>query len=58
MNKSKCNHLKSITHKMLNEPFIRRSINQKPNINAIHELMRRYINIYEKNMRHDWFKVY
>ena len=48
MNKSKYNHSKSIGHKILHESFIPRYIIQDRNINYIDEIMRKYINIYNK----------
>ena len=48
MNKSKYNHLKSLTHKMLNESIMRRYFIQDPNINDIDEILRKYNNISNK----------
>ena len=45
MNKSKDNHLKSITPEMLSDNNMRRNITQNPNINDIDVIMRKYINI-------------
>ena len=46
--KSKNNHLKSVTHKMLSESIIRRYIIQNPINNVIDEIMKRYTIIYNK----------
>ena len=48
MNKSKHNHLKSITHKKLDGSIIRRYIILVPNISENEELMKRCINICNK----------
>ena len=46
--KSKCNLLKSITHKLLDESIIRRCIIRNPNLNQVDEIMKNYINTYYK----------
>ena len=46
--KSKYNHLKSITHKILDESIIKRNIIRNPDIRDIDEIMRNYIEIYKK----------
>ena len=48
MNKSKLNHLKSVTHIMISESIIRRYIIQNPKINDIDEIKRKNNNIYDK----------
>ena len=48
MNKSKYNHLKSTTHKTLDESIIREYIIPYPIFEEIDEIMKRYINIYNR----------
>ena len=48
MNKSKYNHLKSITHKLLEESISRRYNLHDPNFDQIDELRKRYIAISKK----------
>ena len=50
MDKSKYNHLKSISHKMLSEYNLRRYIIQNPKIIDIDEIMRKQIVIYNKKL--------
>ena len=45
---SKFSHLKSITHKIFDESFIRRYIVQNPSINDFDKIMGRYIIIFTK----------
>ena len=45
MKKSKYNHFKSVTNKMLSESIMRRYIIQNPSINDIDEIMKKYNNI-------------
>ena len=46
MNKSKYNHLKSVTLKTLDESILSRYIILNPFINETDEIMKRFINIY------------
>ena len=48
MNKSKYKHLKSVTHKILDESIISRHIILNPIINETDEIMKRCNNIYNK----------
>ena len=48
LNKSKCNHLKSTTHKTLDESFISKYIILNAIFDQIDETTKRYNNIYNK----------
>ena len=48
MNKSKLNHLKSVTHKTISESILRGHIIQNPKINDFDEIKRKNNNIYDK----------
>ena len=47
-NKSKYNHLKSVSHNVLDEPFIRKYIFVNHIFDQIDEIMKRYNNIFNK----------
>ena len=49
MNESKCNHLKSKTHKTFDEAIIRKFVILNPIFDQIDEIMKSYINIYNEN---------
>ena len=57
MNKSINSHLKSITHKTLDESIIGRYFFLKPNFDDVDEIIRKYINIYNKNLNYRGFFV-
>ena len=57
MKKSKNNHLKSVTHKILDESNICRYFNFNPFINEIDEIMKKYIITYNK-FNNFWAVVY
>ena len=48
MNKSKCNHLKTKTHKTFDESIIREYIILNPIFDQIVEIMKSYIDIFNK----------
>ena len=48
MNKSRYNHLKSVTQKLLDEPIISKYIIPNPIIKKVDEIMKRCNNIYNK----------
>ena len=58
MNISKYNHLKSITHKILDESILRGYFILIPIFDQTDELMKRYINIYDKKKKNIRFVVY
>ena len=52
INKSKYNLLKSVTNTKINESIMRRYIILNPIFDQIDERMKRYINIYNKKVKH------
>ena len=53
MDKSKYKHLKSVIHKIIDKSVTRRYFIQNPNSNEIDEILRKYINIYNKKHQRD-----